>query len=81
MKMRRQSVDVSVVVTNHNYGKLIRRCIRSLLNQDFPTSKYEILVIDDCSKDDSVEAVDSFVRENEIKLIQNEKKLGKTVFF
>lgn len=76
MKMRKQSVDVSVIVTNHNYGKLIRRCIRSLLNQDFPASQYEILVIDDCSTDDSVEAVDTFVRENEIKLIQNEEKLG-----
>ena len=42
--MKRQVVDVSVIVTNYNYGKYVRRCIRSLLNQDFSSSKYEIIV-------------------------------------
>ena len=72
----RKPVDVSVIVTNYNYGKLIRRCIRSLLNQDFDSYKYEIIVVDDCSTDDSIEALKTFIDDNEIKLIQNEKNLG-----
>jgi hypothetical protein len=38
-------MKVSVVVTNYNYDKWLRRCIRSLLNQNF--NDYEIIIADD----------------------------------
>lgn len=69
-------VDISVVVTNYNYGKLIRRCIRSLLNQDLDRSRYEIIVIDDNSTDDSIQAIETFTRAGEIRLIANSENLG-----
>ncbi len=69
-------VDISVIVTNRNYGTLIRRCIRSLLNQDLDRSRYEILVIDDHSTDESVEALRTFTQAQEIRLIVNKKNLG-----
>lgn len=69
-------IDISVIVVNYNYGKLIRRCIRSLLNQDLDKSHYEIIVVDDCSKDDSIEAIETFVKAGEIKIIKNKKNLG-----
>ena len=43
--------DVSVVVTNFNYGKYLRRCLRSLINQDLDRSRYEVIVVDDHSTD------------------------------
>ena len=46
--------DISVVVTNYNYGKYIRRCLRSLLNQDLDRGRYEVIVVDDHSTDDSL---------------------------
>ena len=69
-------VDVSAVVVNQNYGKLIRRCIRSLLNQDLDKSRYEIIIVDDCSTDDSIEALDTFLKAGEVKLIRNKENLG-----
>lgn len=69
-------VDISVVVTNFNYGKLIRRCIRSLLHQDVPTDNYEIIVVDDASTDDSLDAIKTFVSSGEVRLIQNTENLG-----
>lgn len=69
-------IDISVIVVNFNYGKLIRRCIRSLLNQDLNKAHYEIIVVDDCSTDDSVKAINTFVKEGDIKIIQNKKNLG-----
>ncbi len=69
-------IDISVVVVNYNYGKLIRRCIRSLLNQDLDKSHYEIIVVDDCSTDDSIEALETFKRAGEIKIIKNKKNSG-----
>ena len=71
-----RAVDVSVIVTNYNYGRLLRRCIRSLLNQDLPRDRYEILVIDDHSSDDSCEALETFVERSEVRLIVNPENLG-----
>lgn len=68
--------DISVVVTNYNYGQYIRRCLRSLLSQELDRSRYEIIVVDDHSKDDSVQALETFKLAGDIKLIVNKKNLG-----
>lgn len=74
--MGMRAVDVSVVVTNYNYGIHIRRCIRSLLNQDLDRGRYEIIVIDDHSDDDSLSALEAFVQAGDIQLIVNKRNLG-----
>ena len=74
--MRIRAVDVSVVVTNYNYGAYIRRCIRSLLNQDLDRSRYEIIVVDDHSDDDSLKALEAFVKAGDVRLIVNKRNLG-----
>ena len=61
--------DVSVVVTNFNYGKYLRRCLRSLINQDLDRSRYEVIVVDDHSTDDSLDAIDEFAADKGIKVI------------
>lgn len=69
-------IDISVIVVNYNYGKLIRRCIRSLLNQDLNKEHYEIIVVDDGSTDDSIEALETFESAGDVRLIRNEKNMG-----
>ena len=71
-----RAVDVSVIVTNYNYGRLIRRCLRSLLNQDMERDRYEIIVIDDHSTDDSLRALKTFHETDEIRLLANRRNLG-----
>lgn len=71
-----RAVDVSVVVTNYNYGKLIRRCLRSLLNQHLPSHRYEVIVVDDGSEDDSLIALESFRQNKEIRLVVNRSNMG-----
>lgn len=68
--------DISVVVTNYNYGRYIRRCLRSLLSQDLDRNRYEIIVVDDKSRDDSLEAIAAFVKAGDVKVIVNPKNLG-----
>jgi glycosyltransferase involved in cell wall biosynthesis len=46
-------VNISIIVTNYNYEKYLARCLRSLLDQTLPISKYEIIFVDDCSTDNS----------------------------
>jgi glycosyltransferase involved in cell wall biosynthesis len=71
-----KSPDISVVITNYNYGSYIRRCLRSLLNQDLPHDRYELIVVDDHSTDDSLSAIESFKGAGEIKVIVNKRNLG-----
>ena len=66
-------MDISVIVTNYNYGKLIRRCIRSLLNQNLSYKNYEIIIIDDARTDNSLQALKSFSSYENIKIIKNKK--------
>ena len=53
-------MEISVIVTNYNYGRYVGRCIRSLLNQTLSVSQYEVIVVDDASTDDSKEILDTF---------------------
>lgn len=65
---------ISVLITAYNVERYIGRAIRSALNQSIPRDAYEIIVINDCSTDRSRFALEVF--EDDIKLINNEKRLG-----
>ena len=43
----------SFIVACYNSGKYLSECLNSLVNQDYPTDRYEIICIDDGSTDDS----------------------------
>ena len=64
--------DVSIIVTNYNYGKYLPRCLRSCLNQR--NVNVEVILIDDCSTDNSIEMIKPY--ENKIRLFRTEKNLG-----
>jgi glycosyltransferase involved in cell wall biosynthesis len=45
---------ISVIITNYNYSNFLKECIESCLNQN-GGHKYEVLLIDDGSTDDSLD--------------------------
>jgi len=49
---------ISVVIPSYNAGRYIREAIDSILNQTIPV--YEIIVVDDCSRDNTEEIVKSY---------------------
>ena len=49
---------VSVLIANHNYGRFLKQCIRSILTQTYP--RIEIIVVDDGSTDNSRAVLSSF---------------------
>ena len=65
------SPKISVIVPMFNSARFIRMCIASILNQTF--TDFEVLVVDDCSDDDSVEILRG---DSSLKIIENEKHLG-----
>lgn len=52
--------QITVLITAYNYGPFIEQAIDSVLGQDFPAEKREIVVVDDGSKDDTGERVKKY---------------------
>lgn len=66
-------MKVSVIITSYNYEQYIKEAIESVLNQTY--SDFEIIIIDDCSTDNSVNVIKQF-NDERIKFIQNEQNIG-----
>ena len=66
----------SIIITNHNYGKFLDFCIKSCLNQSFDKKKYEIVIVDDNSSDNSDKILNKYSNYKNIKIIKNKKNLG-----
>ncbi len=52
---------VSIIIPCFNEEQWIQRTILSCINQDYPLNKLEVIVIDDCSNDRSVEKIKEIV--------------------
>jgi glycosyltransferase involved in cell wall biosynthesis len=54
------SIDCSVIITNYNRKEYLGRAIRSCLKQSLSKDRYEIIVVDDCSTDESRDVIVGF---------------------
>jgi len=66
---------VTVLMTVYNGSRFLRDSIRSILNQTF--NNFEFIIVDDCSTDDSLKIIHSFV-DSRIKVIRNPQNIGLT---
>lgn len=67
--------ELTVIMPVYNGSKYLREAIDSILSQSY--QNFEFLIIDDGSKDDSLEIVESYKkRDSRIKLIKNIKNMG-----
>ena len=57
------SVKISVIVPVYNHEKYIGRCLRSLLRQTITHSEFEIIVINDASTDNTIDAIKPFLQD------------------
>ena len=67
---------ISVIIPMYNAEKYIGECLESLLLQTF--QDFEVIVVDDCSTDKSVEIVQSYIPkfDGRLKLTKTEKNSG-----
>ena len=74
---------VSIIIPCRNEEKFIGKCLESILNQDYPKEKLEVLVVDGMSEDKTREIVKNFKIQNpefEIRLLDNPKKFTPFAF-
>src|SRR6202789_2718445 len=63
---------VSVTIVTYNSGRFIKRCLESVLDQDYPLK--EIIVIDNNSSDGTADILEPF--EDRCRIVYNEENIG-----
>jgi peptidoglycan-N-acetylglucosamine deacetylase len=66
--------NISIVVPEYNEGKNISKCIDSIYASDYPSSKREIIVVDDGSTDNTLKVLEKY---SGIKILKQHHK-GKS---
>lgn len=64
---------VSIIVPVYNAERYVAKTIESVLNQTF--TDYELILINDCSTDNSLEIIEPYLKDERIRLINNETNL------
>ncbi|MBR5547922.1 MAG: glycosyltransferase family 2 protein [Clostridia bacterium] len=73
--MTQTNGKVSIIMAAYNAEKTIRQAIESVLAQTY--SDFELLVVNDCSKDQTQAIVEAYSQRDErVKLIVNPKNMG-----
>lgn len=72
-------MKISIIIPVYNVEKYIKRCLLSCLEeQDMTQNEYEVIVVDDCSPDNSINIiVDLASKYNNIRIVRNERNLGQ----
>jgi glycosyltransferase involved in cell wall biosynthesis len=64
----------SVLIANYNNGRYITGALNSVLSQTY--KHVEIIIVDDCSTDHSLQVLEQFKNNPAIKIVQNESNKG-----
>ena len=67
-------IKVSIIVPVYNVSKYLKRCLDSLINQTL--EDIEIIVVDDCSKDNSNDILKKYSDFTQIKILTNKVNKG-----
>lgn len=68
---------VSIIMPSYNTGQFIRETIESVLKQTY--SNWELIIVDDCSTDDTDDVVRQYLADNRIRYIKNNVNCGAAI--
>ncbi len=68
---------VSIIMPSYNTGKYISETIDSVLVQTY--KHWELIIVDDCSVDETDEVVRHYLSDSRIKYLRNERNFGAAV--
>ena len=68
---------VSIIMPSYNTGRFIRETIESVLAQSY--SNWELIIVDDCSTDNTDDVVNQYLADERIHYIKNDTNSGAAV--
>ena len=73
-KNKNTSENVDIIIPNYNKGIYLKDCVSSVINQTY--KNWFLYIIDDCSTDNSLQILDSFKKNDNIKIVKLNKNKG-----
>ncbi len=68
------TINISFIIPCFNVGKYIDDCLNSIYNQDVSEENYEVICINDCSTDNSVEKIELFRKKHSNLFLINQPR-------
>lgn len=69
---------ISVIIPTYNRLETLKRCLAQITNQSVDSNKYDVYIIDDCSKDNTPEFCEKYVKsKNNVYYHRNEENKGQ----
>lgn len=68
---------VSIIMPSYNTGAFIAESIQSVLNQTY--TNWELIIVDDCSTDNTDEILNMYLEDKRIRYLKNEKNFGAAI--
>ena len=68
--------QITVIICNYNNEKYLKNCLESISNQSISKKKYNILLVDDCSEDNSIKLAQKYHNLENLRIIKNKKNIG-----
>jgi len=76
--MNKKLPKVSFVLGIYNAERTLRQCLDGILMQDYPWNKYEIIIVDGGSSDDTIKIINEYAGKNrQLRLLHNPAKLSE----
>jgi glucosyl-dolichyl phosphate glucuronosyltransferase len=66
---------ISVIICTHNRDRYLRSALQSVIDQNFPLTDYEIIVVDNASTDNTRAVVTAFAQRGNVRYV-HEPRLG-----
>lgn len=82
MTIKFSTPKISFIVTCYNKALYLKECLLSIKEQSYVNK--EIVVVDDCSSDESVFVIENFKAENpdiDVKIVRNKQNVGQLTSF
>jgi glycosyltransferase involved in cell wall biosynthesis len=71
--MNNTNIKLSIVAPVYGVEKYIRQWLESIYNQDIPETEYEVICVNDCTKDKSVDIIQSYQQQHSnLRLIHHD---------
>lgn len=79
-KELKEKPTITLAIPAFNEEKTIAKTVQSIIQSDYPADKIEIIIVDDCSKDNTSRKAEELIAQNpayKIRLLRHEQNKGK----
>ena len=67
---------ITIIICSYNNSSYLKRCLESVFNQSLSHNYYNVILVDDKSKDNSLEITKKYSNKKNFKIIKNYKNIG-----